>query len=111
MHLVEDPWLVITRGSGNWPRPDQIEPLRAVFRDEVPVTLAGNRLGKTAQFAPHLRKGKPVKGLLFLKDPERLLVNAEDGEIRRVPQGDLTLGEKNPWFELSVLGITIAGIT
>lgn len=72
-------------------------------------------LGKTVWVASPSGKSKPVCRVPFAQGPGRTWwVIQEDGETRCVPQGDLTLGENNPRFELYVIAVcqrTTAGAT
>ena len=111
VNLAEAAWLVNTRGSNNWPGPDQANSLHTI-EDKFPIVCVEKWLGKSAWVALPFRKGKPTCATVFTQGPGYILwVMCEDGEIWCVPQGDLTMGENNPWFEPYVIGSPKTGIT
>lgn len=93
-HLAKATWLVNTRGSTNRAGPAQSEILRTVEGDKVPVVHMKNMLGKAVWVTPASGKGKPIRGIVFAQGPgSTWWVMLKDGEVRCVPQGDLSLGE------------------
>ena len=86
--------MVNTRGSTNRAGPAQSEILRTVEGDKVPVVHMKNMLGKAVWVTPASGKGKPIRGIVFAQGPgSTWWVMLKDGEVRCVPQGDLSLGE------------------
>ena len=62
---------------------------------KVLVVHVGKWMGKVVWVAPAMGKGKPIHGIVFAQGPGYTWwVMQKDGDIRCVPQGDLTLGEK-----------------
>ncbi|XP_074710644.1 uncharacterized protein LOC141937115 isoform X2 [Strix uralensis] len=93
-HLTEATWLVNTRGSANRAGPAQSKLPHAVDGDKVPVMRMRDLLGKMVWVSPAPGKGKPIHGIVFAQGPGcTWWVMQEDGEVRCVPQGDLSLGE------------------
>ena len=61
-------------------------------------------LGKTVWVSPASGKGKPVRGIAFAQGPGcTWWVMRKDGEVRRVPHGDLILGENSPYINCTKL--------
>jgi len=97
IHLAKATWLVNTRGSTNRAGPAQSKPQRPVEGDKVPVVHMQNMLGKTVWVSPASGKGKPVHRIAFAQGPGcTWWIMPKDGEVRRVPHGDLILGENSP---------------
>jgi len=66
--LVKATWLLNARGSINRAGPAQSKLLRTVEGHKVPVVHIKNTLGKTVWVIPTLGKGKPIHGILLLRD-------------------------------------------
>ena len=94
INLPEATWLVNNRGSESRPGPAKTKPLHTVGEAKVPVVHVGKRMGKAVWVAPAMGKGKPTRGIVFAQGPGYTWwVMQKDGDIKCVPQGDLTLGE------------------
>uniref|UniRef100_A0A493TKI9 Uncharacterized protein n=1 Tax=Anas platyrhynchos platyrhynchos TaxID=8840 RepID=A0A493TKI9_ANAPP len=94
INLPEATWLVNNRGSESRPGPAKTKPLHTVGEAKVPVVHVGKWMGKAVWVAPAMGKGKPTRGIVFAQGPGYTWwVMQKDGDIKCVPQGDLTLGE------------------
>ncbi|KAJ7400726.1 hypothetical protein WISP_00195 [Willisornis vidua] len=68
LHLAKATWLVNTRASINRAGPAQSKLLNTVDGDKFPVVHMRGMLGKTVCVSPTSNKGKPIRGIVFLKD-------------------------------------------
>jgi len=93
-NLPEATWLVNNRGSDSRAGPAETKPLHTVKGAKVPVVHVGRWMGKAVWVAPASGKGKPTRGIVFAQGPGYTWwVMQKNGDIKCVPQGDLTLRE------------------
>jgi len=100
-HLAKASWLVNTRRPTNQASHAHTKLPHPVEGDKVPVVHLKNMLGKTVWVSLALGKGKPVCRTAFIQGPGcTWWVMQKDGEILRVPHGDLILGENRQYIKL-----------